>query len=300
MDKFKELVSTLSNLKNYCDIIRIVDPLKMQVVDIINDNIIYTERKCYGFWDRKSSCENCISMRALNENKTFMKIEYRNNRVYSITSSPFEMDGQIYIVEILKDITETGIVLSKGNSNDFELLNIITEMNRLAITDELTGVFNRRYINEKLPIELLADNAPSKYVSLIMADIDYFKKINDTYGHLAGDYILKEFASVLSEEVSMVNGWTGRYGGEEFLAVLNSNDKKFVYDITEKIRGRIEKHHFVYQDKSITITASFGVYVLNNKNNSFSSVIEEADKNLYEAKRSGRNKVVLSVEKDIK
>lgn len=296
MDKFRELVSTLSNLKDYCDIIRIVDPIKMQIVDINNGHVQYTERKCYEFWNRNKSCDNCIAMRALNENNTFMKIEYHENRVYSITASPFEIDGNIFIVEILKDITDTGMVLSRGKADNFELLNIITEMNRLAITDELTGIFNRRYINEKLPIEFLENNTPARYVSLIMGDIDYFKRVNDTYGHLAGDYVLKEFASILSEAINEVGGWTGRYGGEEFLAVVYSNDEKVVYDTAERIRRNIEKHNFVYQGKNIRITASFGVYILNNINKNFISVIDKVDKNLYVAKETGRNKVVLSIE----
>jgi diguanylate cyclase (GGDEF)-like protein len=122
-----------------------------------------------------------------------------------------------------------------------------------------------------------------------MADIDFFKDVNDTYGHVIGDKVLKDFAALISESINNDSCWAARYGGEEFIIVLNNIDIETSYEVAEKIRKRLEEKIFVYDEIHIKITSSFGVYCVDNKKIEINDLINEVDKNLYKAKQSGRN-----------
>ena len=124
-----------------------------------------------------------------------------------------------------------------------------------------------------------------------MVDLNNVKYVNDNYGHLAGDCTLIEFTSLI-QSVIQDKGWIGRYGGEEFIIVLNDTDSDSAFEIAEKVRKELEKKKFNYEQNKIDITSSFGIYTLDNYdlNLNYKQMIEYADKKLYEAKRSGRNK----------
>jgi len=155
--------------------------------------------------------------------------------------------------------------------------------------DGPTGVYNKRYINEMLPAELKNCYESDYPLSLILADIDHFKEVNDIYGHQAGDKILKDFAEILKNSVRKDLDWVGRYGGDEFLIVLNNAELETAYSIAEKIRKTVSKKVFVYDDNKIETTSSFGVCSTKDKKYDTKSILEEVDKNLYEAKKNGRN-----------
>ncbi len=104
------------------------------------------------------------------------------------------------------------MVLGKGNHS--EIYDMIDSMSNLALKDTLTGIYNRRYINEKLPVDLISASLSEQSLSIIMVDIYFFKKINDTYGHLTGDCTLKIFAETLSGCIRRESDWVSRYGGE--------------------------------------------------------------------------------------
>lgn len=142
-----------------------------------------------------------------------------------------------------------------------------------SITDGLTKVYNKRYMNKKI----------NKFDNIIVLDIDYFKKINDTYGHLAGDELLRQVANIIKKEVGN-NGFTIRYGGEEFVILLNK--KVNGYEIGDRIREIISNENFIFENNKIKITVSLGV----------SNNLNKADQLLYKAKNSGRNKILKEIE----
>lgn len=158
--------------------------------------------------------------------------------------------------------------------------------------DELTGLYNKRYLNKMLLIDINRNRLLGYPMCLIMADLDFFKQVNDTYGHEIGDKVLRDFADILKGAIRKGSDWAARYGGEEFLIVANNTDLEGGYKLAEKIRRLVEEKVFDYGGIKITITASFGVYCIKNTEIDIEKFIELADKNLYEAKRRGRNKTV--------
>lgn len=133
----------------------------------------------------------------------------------------------------------------------------------------------------------------NKPISIIMADIDFFKNINDTYGHLIGDKVIRDVANIINKNIRNSSDWLARYGGEEFLIVLSNTTGEGAYTVAEKIRTIIEKKEFVYDSVKFKITVSFGVHTIDKEKSGIENFIEQADKNLYEAKNSGRNKTIL-------
>lgn len=168
------------------------------------------------------------------------------------------------------------------------------EENKELKVDVLTGLYNRHGIMEQL--HLLSDTNRKEFV-VVIGDIDHFKSINDQYGHSIGDIVLKSVGSILNETVE--NGFCGRYGGEEFLIVLDTDDLEDSFETIEKIRKKIEQTEFIADDKTIHLTMSFGISKYNKDNCTkekslcISNIIETADIALLESKQSGRNKTLI-------
>lgn len=169
------------------------------------------------------------------------------------------------------------------------------EIYRMTIVDGLTGAHNKRYFLEFLEREIARCSRYGRPLSLIMFDIDHFKAINDTHGHLTGDYVLKELCRRLlgrtrKEEL------LARYGGEEFACVLPETDHAGAMAFAEQVRTLTGSTPFEYEGDSFTVTISLGVTTLNNDGGDLivepSVLIKEADENLYAAKHGGRDRVV--------
>ena len=176
------------------------------------------------------------------------------------------------------------------------IINLEHRILRLANTDALTGILNRRAFMEKMETEVeraFRENSP---LSLIIADLDHFKQINDRYGHQVGDQVLQEFTQVVSALIRPYD-FLGRYGGEEFSLGFPGVDDLNVRLTAERMRQSVEAHEIPSPDPSraIRITASFGAASLQRgSRETLSSLITRADNALYEAKRKGRNRVSLA------
>ncbi|MFT4940819.1 MAG: diguanylate cyclase (GGDEF)-like protein [Paraglaciecola sp.] len=157
--------------------------------------------------------------------------------------------------------------------------------------DPLSGLQNRRGMLEKLHYEHERTKRNHQHMSLMMCDIDHFKKINDDFGHNSGDIIIKELADIFSAALRKQDT-VARWGGEEFLFLLPETNADQAIILGEKIRNKIANSEFGIQEKSIKLTASIGVYEVMDSN-SIENAISYADKNLYKAKSSGRNRCVM-------
>lgn len=159
-----------------------------------------------------------------------------------------------------------------------------------SMHDALTGLFNRKIYNQRME-ETLAEFARYKTPSALMVcDIDHFKKVNDTFGHKAGDLVLKKFASLIKENLRK-NDFIARYGGEEFVIILSHTHLEEALKIGEHLRTKIAESTFLYnKDKEIRLTVSGGISIFKEGDNP-GTVFERADKALYNAKRSGRNMI---------
>ena len=166
------------------------------------------------------------------------------------------------------------------------------EIYRMTIVDGLTQIHNKRYLFEALERECIRARRHDRALSLIMFDIDYFKKINDQFGHLAGDYALRELARVVQERIRRDEIFA-RYGGEEFSIVLPETDLDGAQALAENIRKRVDEHKFVFQGESIPLTISLGCARLLEADKAAQDLVQKADDKLYQAKREGRNRVCV-------
>lgn len=163
------------------------------------------------------------------------------------------------------------------------------EIYKMTIMDGLTEVYNKRYFLESLERELARAKRYGRALSLIMFDIDFFKNINDNFGHLAGDKILKDLAQMVkgrtrSEEI------VARYGGEEFAVLVPETDNVGSVALAEQVRKLVEAKSFTFEGESIPVTISLGVASLTTQEWNVQEFIKASDEKLYAAKRSGRNK----------
>jgi diguanylate cyclase (GGDEF)-like protein len=164
------------------------------------------------------------------------------------------------------------------------------EIYRMTTVDGLTQVFNRRYFEDAIERELSRSRRYTRPLALVMIDIDHFKKINDGYGHLAGDAVLKDVAGVIRSRTRREDV-LARYGGEEFALLLPEIDVKGATHLAEKLRKLVEKHTFTFDGETIPVTLSAGVAVVLKKSEDSQELIRRADEKLYEAKSAGRNRV---------
>jgi diguanylate cyclase (GGDEF)-like protein len=177
-----------------------------------------------------------------------------------------------------------------------ELLCANKELDLQASTDGLTGVANRRYLNEFVARELARSIRENTMLSVIMVDLDFFKSFNDNYGHLAGDECLKQVAHKLRETVKRPADLVARYGGEEFAIILPNTDVEGAARIAEACRKNIEDLRIVHSGSSVSdvVTISLGVAVYRGKqSDEVTALFAEADSALYKAKQLGRNRVVI-------
>lgn len=284
-------ISNCGCLNQLFDSVRVVNPFEKIIIKK-DDNSVNVKGSCFNIWNRKQMCENCISIRAYNENNSFLKIEYNGKRIYWVMATPINIDNNRYVMETIKDITDCNIIMNEKEKTAEEISFEIQKMNKLVVTDELTECFNRRYIKERLPVDMQLAKRNKKDLSIAMLDIDYFKKINDNYGHLVGDYILKKVINLINNNIRVELDWVARYGGEEILLVFNNTSKEKSIILANRIRGIIEDNIFKYKDNKVKLTISLGVATMNEEIDSIEKFINVADKNLYKAKKSGRNLVI--------
>jgi len=189
------------------------------------------------------------------------------------------------------DFVKVGGVIFKFIDGDNIEQLYYEEIYRMAIIDGLTQTYNKRYFLEFIDREMARCARYQRPLALIMFDIDHFKKVNDEYGHLAGDFVLKKLANSISAKNIRKEECFARYGGEEFSIVLPDTPADRGAILAEKIRVMVEETKFEFETNLIPVTVSMGVTQM-AKGDTVESFIERADEKLYEGKQGGRNRVV--------
>lgn len=174
------------------------------------------------------------------------------------------------------------------HENHLKLFDTLKRYEELASKDPLTNIFNHGRIETEIINSIDSYNTNKKPVSYMMLDIDYFKKVNDDYGHSVGDYVLKQFVKVINTFIEPYNFTIGRWGGEEFVCVCYGMNLKELQPIAEQLRQKIEDSHF---EKKIKITCSIGLTEL-KKGDTAQVIFDRVDHAMYEAKTSGRNRII--------
>ena len=161
---------------------------------------------------------------------------------------------------------------------------------KLSHTDELTKLANRKLINLTLESDLTTYGKNNKKICLALLDIDYFKNINDKYGHSVGDNILKSFSHFLTSLINKKD-FIGRWGGEEFIIIIRDKELEQAKECLEYIREKISKHTFTYNELKINLTASIGVCEFDPNKHDSNSLFNMVDNKMYQSKKQGRNQV---------
>lgn len=203
---------------------------------------------------------------------------YQNITFIPLQSSTGKIERIGIIVYDVTDIAVNKLELKKAN----------VELANLSRTDGLTQLYNRRHWEETLLQEYARFQRHKRPTTLIMFDIDHFKMVNDTYGHQAGDEVIKDTCLIL-RNAKRISDIAGRYGGEEFVVTLMDTDTEGAKILCERLRREIEQREVVHNGQSIKWTISLGIAELKSPLKTHQEWIEQADKALYEAKEGGRN-----------
>ncbi|WP_291633197.1 GGDEF domain-containing protein [Clostridium sp.] len=284
--KFAELISNVNNVEYFQNLIYIIRNF-IQIFLLI---LTY-------FWISKpyKTILNLVSDKAISYMSLYPVIAFLL-LITNFTTSSGRLTNfnSIYAMLLFLSFIISGYILVfAGISSASQILSLQCNMKKLELDskiDPLTGLYNRRYILEKLEYEFTKYKRTKNNFSIIIADIDFFKKINDKFGHNCGDRVLKIISQSLQAAVREQDSIC-RWGGEEFLILLPETEIEGAHILSDKIRKIIEKLNIEYEGVQIPITMTFGVTV-NEEYEMINDTIKKADKALYEGKNLGRNCVI--------
>ena len=253
--------------------------VEKSITGIFGPNTSYTLKTVYENWCGIEKLDDKIF-----QNSYIHPIKYENETIGAICffgRQDKDIENQKLFYVVLKEIDLLITIQTLYAQNKY-----------LSLTDSLTGLFNRRYLMEMLEREYSRSKRYKTDLGLALIDIDFFKKINDTYGHQAGDFMLKEITSIIKKMLRK-SDIIFRYGGEEVLIILPETNKEKSFVPLERIRKLIEKTDFKYKDTIIKTSVSIGITDTKQETLTLEMLIEQADKAMYHAKQTGRNKVII-------
>ncbi|MBF7096368.1 GGDEF domain-containing protein [Alkalibacter mobilis] len=290
-EEFSSIMARYDFLEKLYDKIRVVDPVANKVIYTVGNEVEEEDVSCYKFWGQNKMCDDCVSMRAYENEDTFVKIKYTKSQVYLVTSVPIKIKDRKLVIEMIKNITASLAIEGQLDEKSPEQIKTIAEtLQSIVVKDGLTDLFNRRYIETNLPVEIQNARGAQKELTVIMTDIDDFKEINDTYGHPAGDKVIKKFSEIILKSIRRDFDWAARYGGEEFLICLVETNREQAMKVAERIRSTMEREVFESGGRTFKVTASFGLCTVGHtEEKSYLDVVNCADSFLLKAKSEGKN-----------
>ena len=229
----------------------------------------------------------------------YLKSNLQYNSSRSVDCRMMNLEGNFIWVKLIFNRIDTGndedfrfiFMVEDVNESHMRLMEDLNRYEELSNQDSLTGLMNHCKIESVIKMSIEKSQSEHKPSSIIMFDVDYFKQINDTYGHATGDDVLKNLSDIVSEYLNLHDGKIGRWGGEEFIGVIENATISQSVEYAEELRSMIAEYEF---SKVGSITCSFGVTEIGSTD-SFESVFERVDKALYLAKNNGRNRVVQMI-----
>jgi diguanylate cyclase (GGDEF)-like protein/PAS domain S-box-containing protein len=239
------------------------------------ESVVTLGTPAFTIWEQRPYLVRFKNYQPITGQEEFM---YQNTTILPVLSTNSSIE---HICLIIYDVTDVAV-------NKQQLQGANLQLKQLARTDRLTGLNNRGYWEECLTHEYARHRRYQSNAALVMFDIDHFKKVNDTYGHPAGDHVIRTVAEVVREQVRDTD-FAGRYGGEEFVILLTNIDARGALIFAERLRKRVEALLVVYEGQSIPFTISLGVADTSLPMDEYKELIERADQALYASKKGGRN-----------
>jgi len=273
------LESNLGVFHKMYDMVRLVDPIDKKVVEFHGLERNEVNEICYNY---------CISVRAYLEEKCYFKLEETSDTIMIVTAIVIENSEKPTVIELFKNASESMMIGSGDYSDGHMLSGVLSELRDMVIRDKLSGLYNRRYVEERLPADIVKATLEKLPLSIIFFDIDNFKDINDTYGHAYGDKALIEFAISISQCIRPDSDWAARYGGDEFLVCLMNATEIEAYQIADEIRCKIPDLS-ISDNEKVKISASLGVYTMEDSTLTAGELISFADKKMYKEKQQRKN-----------
>ncbi|MDH5471258.1 MAG: diguanylate cyclase [Gammaproteobacteria bacterium] len=244
-----------------------------------SESVFLLNNRAFTTWEQRPYLFKFKNYRPITGSAAFM---YQDITLIPLTS----VDGTVnHIGVIIYDVTDIAV-----NKLGLKVAN--EELGILSRTDMLTKLYNRGYWEERLLHEFSLHKRNKQAVSLVMFDIDHFKKVNDTYGHQAGDEVIRVTSKLLID-CKRETDIAGRYGGEEFAVILLDSTAQNALLFTERLRKRIEESRVSVGSDSIKFTVSLGISDLTEKTQDYEEWLKQSDMALYRAKESGRNQSVI-------
>ncbi|MBV1907851.1 MAG: diguanylate cyclase [Kangiellaceae bacterium] len=244
------------------------------------ESVFQLKTRAFSIWEQRPYIFKFKNYRPITGIARFM---YQNISIFPIVSTTGEVDNICIIVYDVTDIATNRDALSLANK----------QLEELSRTDRLTGLNNRGYWQERQEAEFARNQRYKNDTSLVIFDIDHFKKVNDTHGHQAGDEVIRQCSAALKECARDVD-ICGRYGGEEFVVILSEANSKQAMIFAERLRLAIEALEVKYKQIEIKFTVSLGICGLTEEVETAQHWLEKADNALYESKENGRNKTTLA------
>jgi diguanylate cyclase (GGDEF)-like protein/PAS domain S-box-containing protein len=231
----------------------------------------------FTIWEQRPYLVRFKNYQPITGQEDFM---YQNTTLFPLRSTDSSISHFCLVIYDVTDVATNRRMLQSANA----------QLQKLSSTDRLTGLYNRGHWEDSLKVAYARHQRHGNHTSLVMFDIDHFKRINDSYGHPGGDKVIEEVARLLREYVRDTDV-AGRYGGEEFGVVLSDTDKHGAKAFAERLRKAVENLDVQYEGQSIRFTISLGVADLNQPSESHADLIAWADQALYASKKNGRNQV---------
>lgn len=246
------------------------------------ESVFTLDSRAYSTWEQRPHLFQFKSYRPLTGRSEQM---YQNVTIIPLSGIDKSVSHAAILIYDVTDIATSKIELEKANQ----------ELARLSRTDRLTGLNNRGHWEERLDQEFRRFKRSKTPSSLVMFDIDHFKKVNDTYGHQAGDEVIKQVAATLVQ-LQRETDVSGRYGGEEFGIILPETNAQQARVMAERLRQTLQATSVLYEGQNIQFTISLGVCQISDQMKDYNRWLELADQALYQSKRNGRNQTTLHSE----
>ncbi len=283
--QIEQIAQIIQQMSSLFDVVRLVDPIEMIVYAVQDGELVAQPGGCYHVWNKQDRCENCVSARCLMEGARYSKFEFIDQNIFHVVAQPVRIDGRPFVLEVVT-ASNDNVLLSAFGNNDF--VDRITTFNHKVYTDELTGLSNRRFLNERFGLMINRATHDATPLAAIMIDIDDFKDVNDLQGHLVGDEVLRRVGAVLAEGLAPTEeDILARYGGDEFFCALWNIDR-------DELERRLRAVQTLAGQHSLGVTLSIGAFFqpIGEKTDT-EALIKQADRVMYGIKAAGKNNYAI-------